>query len=547
MATTALPTGERIDYAAILPQRTKFMILAGVLLGLFLAALDQTIVSTALPAIIKDFNGLDLVAWTSTGYLLASTAMVPIYGKLSDLYGRRIILVYGIIIFLIGSALCGISQNMIQLIAFRVIQGLGAAALTSTAFAVPADLFAPAERARYMGMFAGVFGLASVVGPFLGGLLTDTISWHWVFYVNVPLGIIALVFILRSMPSLASGIRAPIDWLGTIFLVLSVVPLLLGLTLDKNTYPWTSPTILGLLGFAAVSTAIFLYAETKAVSPILPLSLFRMRIFSVVIAASVLNGAAFFGAILFLSLYLVNVLGVSATAAGSAQIPLMIAFVGSSIIASNTVAKIGRYKPFIMGGFAILLVGFYSMTTLTAQSTIWDVTWRMVILGLGVGPALPLLNLALQNAMDFGQIGVATASRQFFQQLGQAIGAAVFGVILTTTLSAQITANLMPIVAELPPEARSHFDPAMFRSGSISTEGGSGSQAAMLASLPPQLQQQIAGAFKQSFATSITTIYGYGMVLVGLAFLLVAFGLPEIPLRKTTGPGNAPPQPVIEH
>lgn len=603
MTATTLIENERIDYAAILSQRTKLVILAGVLLSLFLAALDQTIVATALPAIVRDFNGLDLVSWVSTGYLLASTAMVPIYGKLSDMYGRKIVLLWGIVIFLIGSALSGIASSMVQLILYRVIQGIGAAALTSTAFAIPADLFAPAERARYMGLMGSVFGLASVVGPFLGGFLTDQLSWHWVFYVNLPLGLVALAFVAAKMPKLASGLRARIDWLGTILLMVAVVPLMLGLTLDKTIYPWFSPLILGLFGTAAIATALFLWVEAHVPSPILALSLFRNRTFAIGIVASVLNGAAFFGAVLFLSLFMVNVLGLSATEAGTAQMPLMVAFVLSSNLISQVVQRNGHYKVFMLAGFIVMLVGFALLTQLNIHTTLWDVSWRMFVVGLGMGPALPLLNLAMQNAVSFNQIGAATASRQFFQQLGQALGGAVFGVVLTTTLTAQMATNFAPILADVPPALKVAFDPAQI-SNSISTaeSGGTqvdlGSQIAAAASAPfeeerklvttalrdgdaqarvtllantttapalkellqqahkdqplleralaivDQTQKEVAqeaevigakvtAALKLSFANSITKIYFYALWLVAAALLLIAFGLPELPLRKT--------------
>ncbi len=476
MSATTAVDGERIDYAAILPHRTKMVILAGVMVSLFLSALDQTIVSTALPAIVRDFSGIDLVSWVSTGYLLASTAMVPIYGKLSDLYGRKVILLWGIVVFLIGSVLCGIAASMIQLILYRVIQGIGAAALTSTAFAIPADLFAPADRPRYMGLFGSVFGLSSVIGPFLGGFLTDQLSWHWVFYVNLPFGLLALFFVTTKMPRLASGLRARIDWLGTVLLILAVVPFMLGLTLDKAIYPWNSSLILGLFGVAFVATAIFLWVETHVPSPVLSLDLFRNRTFAVGIAASVLNGAAFFGAVLFLSLFMVNVLGLSATQAGTAQIPLMVAFVASSNIVSQIVQRIGRYKKLMIAGFVVMLLGFFLLTQINVNTTTWGVTWRMFIVGLGMGPALPLLNLAMQNAVPFRQIGAATASRQFFQQLGQAIGGAVFGVILTTTLTAQLNTNFAPIVETAPPVFSASLDPALFRNSVSVGEGSSGEQ-----------------------------------------------------------------------
>lgn len=492
MATTTIARGERIDYSAILDQRTKLFILAGALLSLFLAALDQTIVATALPAIIRDFSAIDLISWVSTGYLLASTAMVPIYGKLSDLYGRKTILLWGIVIFLIGSMLCGIAASMVQLIVFRVIQGIGAAALTSTAFAVPADLFTPAERPRYMGLFGSVFGLSSVMGPFLGGFLTDQFGWHWVFFVNLPFGLLALGFVLAKMPRLASGLRARIDWLGTVLLITAVVPLMLGLTLDKSIHSWTSPLILGMFAVAAVATGLFIYVESRVASPIISLALFRNRTFAVGVSASVLNGAAFFGAILFLSLFMVNVLGMSATQAGTAQIPLMLAFVVSSNVASLIVQRVGRYKPFILAGFALMLAGFVLLTQMSVDTTMWGVTWRMIVLGMGLGPALPLLNLALQNAVSFNQIGSATASRQFFQQLGQVLGGAVFGVVLATTLTTQLEANLTPVAAELPPAARAALDPSQFRNSVSAGEGAAPGS--------PSPEQAIGAAIRAPFA-----------------------------------------------
>jgi EmrB/QacA subfamily drug resistance transporter len=591
---------ERIDYAETLPHRQKLIILAGVLLGLLLSALDQTIVSTAMPAIIADLKGIEYVAWTTTAYLLASTTMIPIYGKLSDLYGRRIVLLSGITLFVLASMLCGTSQDIFQLIGYRVLQGLGAAALTSTAFAIPADLFSPADRPRYMGLIGAVFGLASILGPFLGGSLTDTLNWRWVFYVNLPVGIVAFLFIWRTMPTLASGVKAAIDWGGSVTLVLSVVPLLLALTLDKAFHPWDSALIIGLIVIAVIFGAVFLYIETQAESPIIKLSLFKDKIFSVTIVSSFLNGAAFFGAFLFLSLFLVNVAGVSATESGSSQIPLMLSFVVGSIVATQLVSKTGRYKPFILFGFAMMLIGFYSMTQLDVTSSTEDVVWRMLLLGIGLGPTIPLLNLAMQNAIPFAYMGTAVANRQFFQQLGQAVGAAVFGVILTTTLTTQITIQTAPIVNALPTEYRQQVQAFDLKEAAAGSSDGMSLQDTLLASvntdfdniatqlnaavlqkdptavtalvanpaLPAELKERIqseqidpatlptilagieAGrapaianavglsndigqAIKQAFTNSITQIYRDAIWLVVISFLLVLFGLPEVPLRKT--------------
>jgi MFS family permease len=367
------------------------------------------------------------------------------------------------------------------------------------AFATPADLFVSAERAKYMGLFGSVFGLASIIGPFLGGLLTDQISWHWVFYVNIPVGLVALAFVMTKMPHLASGQRAKIDWLGTVLLIGAVVPLMLGLSLDKSIHPWSSPLIIALFTAALVCTTLFLIVELRVASPVISLALFRNRTFVVGVGASMLSGAALFGAILFLSLFLVNVLGFTATQAGITQIPLMAGFVLGSNGSSLLVERMGRYKPLIVAGFIIMTLGFFLMSQMSITSSGYDVAWRVFLVGLGIGPALPLLNLAMQNAVPAHQIGAATANRQFFQQLGQAIGGAIFGVVLTTSLTIQLQQNFAPITQGLPATVQAVLDPAQFRN-SVSAEEGGGSQihldsqvtTAMVA--PIQQQRRLAQA-----------------------------------------------------
>lgn len=528
VTTATTPRAERIDYATVLSPQTKAVVLAGVLMGLFLAALDQTIVATALPAIIADLHGIDMLAWVSTGYLVASTTTVPIYGKLSDLYGRRIILLAGIVIFLTGSALSGIAATMVQLVLFRVLQGIGAAALTSSAFSVIADLYAPAERPRYQGLFGGVFALASVVGPYLGGLLTDQLSWRWVFYVNVPIGVVAVAFVLARMPRLHSGLSGTVDWAGTALLVAAVVPLLLGLTLDKQVYPWSSPLALGLFAVAAAATVLLMLAESRATSPVIPLDLFRNRTFAVVSVTSLLVGASFFAAIFFLSIFMVNVVGVSATAAGTTLIPLTFAVVIGAFTSSMLVQRVGRYRRIMVGGFAVAVVGFGLLATLDAGATRWDVTWRMIVLGMGLGPAMPLLNLVVQNAVPYEKVGVATAGRQFFLQIGAAVGTAIFGVVLSTVLTAEFARSAAPVLAQMPAQARAAVDLQHLRSG-----------AAVLAAAGDPAITQLREAMRQAFAVSITRIYVYATVLLAAA-LLVLLALPEIPLQTSNRPPGAP-------
>ncbi|ANE43838.1 MDR family MFS transporter [Deinococcus puniceus] len=461
------PAG-RIDYAKTLDLPTKRLILVGVLLGLFLSALDQTIVSTAMPKIAQDLNGFSLYSWVTTAYLLTNTALVPIYGKLSDLYGRKPILMIGIVIFLIGSALCGLAGEpffgnlfgggMMQLVVFRGLQGVGAAALGAVAFAIIADLFEPIDRPRYQGLFGAVFGLSSVIGPLLGGFLTDQVNWRWVFYVNLPIGLIALAFIYSKMPRLASGLQAKVDWLGAFLILVFTIPLLLALTwgADGN-FAWTSPTILGLFALSTVSLIAFLFVESRHESPILPLSLFKNPTFAWGALARFMIGAGFLGAILFLSLYLVQVQGVSATAAGTATIPLTVGLIIGAIGSGQLASRVGRYKFLMLIGLMTSALGFFFLSTLNADSSYGSVITRMVLLGLGLGPALPLYTTAVQLAVKPWEIGVATSAGQFFQQMGSTIGTAIFGAVLTagltsnlsTQFAAQAQANTGSVAAQL--------------------------------------------------------------------------------------------------
>ncbi|GAA5502544.1 putative multidrug resistance protein MdtD [Deinococcus xinjiangensis] len=445
----AAPPEGRIDYSKTLDHRTKMMILFGVLLGLFLSALDQTIVGTAMPRIISELKGLNLYSWVTTAYLLANTALVPIYGKLSDLYGRKPILMFGIFVFLLGSALCGMSGEpflgnlfgspMMQLVVFRGLQGAGGAALGSVAFAIIADLFEPADRPRYQGLFGAVFGLSSVIGPLAGGWLTDHVSWRWVFYVNLPLGILALTFLWLKMPRLQSGLKATVDWLGAFLILVFAVPLLLALTwgADGN-YAWGSPTILGMFALSAAALVAFLFVESRHPSPIIPLNLFKNPTFAWGSLARFLFGAAFMGAILFLSLYLVQVQGVSATKAGTATIPLTFGLIAGAITSGQIASRMGRYKPLMLIGLSLMMLGFYFLSNLNADTSYNSVILRMILLGLGIGPAMPLYTTALQLSVKPWEIGVATSSGQFFQQMGSTIGVAIFGAVLTTSLTTNL-------------------------------------------------------------------------------------------------------------
>ncbi|WP_394650555.1 MDR family MFS transporter [uncultured Deinococcus sp.] len=510
MTQTSPPatTGQHINYAETLDLRTKQLIVAGVLLGLFLSALDQTIVSTALPRIARELDGLSLYSWVTTAYLLTSSAMVPIYGKLSDLYGRKPILMIGIFIFLLGSALCGLSGEpflgnlfgggMMQLVVFRGVQGIGAAALASVAFAIVADIFAPRDRAKYQGLFGAVFGLSSVIGPLLGGFLTDSLSWRWVFYVNLPLGLIALAFIFAKMPRLASGLKAKVDYLGAALIIVFTVPLLLALTwgADGN-YAWGSPQLLSLFALSAAALVAFLFAESRHPSPIVPLGLFRNRTFTWVMISRFLVGAGFLGAILFLTLFLVNVRGFSATGAGTATIPLTIGFIIGAQSAGLLAARLGRYKWLIVGALSLATVAFIWLSTITADTSYPMLAARMVLVGLGLGPTVSLFTLAAQSAVSRQEIGVATSSGTFFQQMGGTIGVALFGAVLTSALGTQFKTNFAEVVRNAPPQLQSQL--ATVQNGSGGAQGGQAFDA-------EAAKQKAEAGIKAGFAQQYQTI-----------------------------------------
>ena len=534
-STTTVPSIERVDYAANLSERAKLLIMIGVLLGLFLEALDQTIVATALPRIVREFQGITLIAWVSTGYLLASTVLVPIYGKLSDVLGRRAIVVWGILVFLIGSVLCGLSANMLLLICFRVIQGIGAAALVSTAFAIPADLYPPADRARATGLIGATFGIASIIGPLVGGFLTDGPGWRWAFFVNLPFGALALAVILMYMPKLSSDRREPIDWLGTGLLLLAAIPLLLGLSLDKTAYPWSSPVILGLFALGIVAGVGLFFVERRVPAPIIAFPLFRIRAFSITTLLSLVVGLALLPAILFLPLFLVNVVGVSATAAGTALIPQTLGVVVTAIIGANIVQRTGRYKPLILVGLVLTVLGFGLLGTMGVNTTLFDVIWRVVVLGIGFGATVPLLSLVAQNAVGHRDTGSATSNLQFFQQIGGVLGSVLAGAVVAVFLTAQFAAVVKPAIAQLPPAAQQQIDLDRLRNGSSANQTGPANDAVPAAPLDPTVQM----AVREAFATSITRLYIIAAALA-LVALLIGLALPEIPLRTTNSDEAVP-------
>lgn len=474
----------------------RTLVLAGTLVALLLAGLDQTIVATAGPEIQRDLRiPAALYAWITTAYLVASTVMMPIWGKLSDIYGRKPILLWGVGLFLLGSFLSGLAPSTVPLILFRAVQGLGAASLFTTTLAVIADLYPPRERGKYMGLIAGVMGISSVVGPLAGGVITDLLSWHWVFFINLPVGAVALWLIIGKMPRLGGRHpeeRARLDVAGAVWLVVAVVPLLVAVSLgraepgaDNGGLAWGSGPILSMLGVSLVGLIAFLRAERAAAEPILDLALFRHRVIGLGAATMFVLGAAFLFTIIFLPLFLVHVVGISVTRAGLSLTPLTLAMVASSIGAGHLVSRVGRYKRLLIGSLLLLIVAFAVMGyTLTPESTQLEVTLKMILVGLGIGPTLPLYLVVVQNAAAQRELGVVTSASTFARMLGQVVGVAGFGALFGAAL---------PIP--------------------LSTVSGMGP----------------AGA--QALTTAISVLYRVGIGVVAIALLLTIL-IPELPLRR---------------
>jgi EmrB/QacA subfamily drug resistance transporter len=585
-----------------LSTRDKILTMIGIMLAMFLGALDQTIVSTALPKIVEDLQGLDRYAWVATTYLLASTVLVPIYGKLADMFSKKNIELWAVSLFLIGSMLCGLAgefgklpilgDGMSQLIIFRAIQGLGGAGLFSLAFIIVADLFPPNVRGKYQGFIGATFGLASVLGPWVGGLLTDygggiipgIEGWRWVFYVNMPFGVLALWFIATKMPKLSpQGERRRLDYVSAFLLMVTLVPLVLALQLNKTTYPWGGTTTLTLLGIALVMLVLFIIVSLRSNNPILDLSLFKNKVFTTANITSFLLGAGFLSLIIFLPLFLVNVLGVSATRSGLSILPLSMAMVFGAIMSGQLVSRMGRYKELMIGGGIVLTIGMFLLSRMSLDTPFWQVTLYMVICGIGVGPTFPLYTLAIQNAVDVRKLGQATSAAQFFRQIGGTIGAAIMGTVLASSLSTSVNNAALAGgntrfelegierggLEQIAPTINANFD-QMYNTLATSIQNGGENLEQILASSPlpaeaqngikqgaqyalsspeatqtfltqlqtnfdqqaQQLTEQVTLSLRTAFADAVTKIYRY-LFFVVMAGVVVALLIPQLELRKS--------------
>ncbi len=517
----------------LLTRRQVVITMSGVLLAMFLSALDQTVVSTALPRMVADLGGFDRYTWVSTSYLVASTSILPIVGRLTDIYGRKWFVVAALVVFLVGSVLAGLSQTMTQLIVFRAVQGLGGGAIMAIAFVAVGDLFPPAERGKNQGYVAAVYAMSSILGPMLGGLITDQLSWNWIFYINLPLGIPLIILFIRFFPHVQpETLRHKLDVLGVATLILSVVPLMLALSWGGVQYSWGSPQVAGFLAFSFMMTLLFIFIETRAEQPIVPLHLFKNRVLSSSLITIFFTGFAMFGGIIFVPLYAQGVLGKSATSTGTIMTPMMLGMVVGATLSGQALSRLGgHYRTQGLVGLGILAVGLYLISRMTAETSFTMALFNLVLMGFGLGTTFPTYTIAIQNSVHPRFMGVATSASQFFRSVGGLMGLAILGSVLTNRFSSKFlgsvgadaegvlgTERLLEL-AHNPQELVN----AEAQEGLRETFSGAGPQGVTML-------EQVMESLRSALSSAIADVFSIALIVIIVAIVATLF-LKEIPLR----------------
>ncbi|MCX6003252.1 MAG: MDR family MFS transporter [Chloroflexi bacterium] len=514
-----------------LPRRQLIITLIGVLLAMFMSSLDQTIVATAMPHIISDLGGFSQYTWITTIYIITSAVAIPITGKLTDMYGRRYFYITGLIIFTLSSLSCGLSSTMILIIVWRGLQGIGAGMMMANAFTVIGDLFPPAERGKYQGLMSAVFGLSSIIGPTLGGFITDTISWHWVFFVNIPIGILIISLFIFFFPNIKPDtLKHQIDYWGLGTLILAVVPLMLALSWGGTEYLWNSPQIIGLFAFSMVMIALFLFVESRAKEPIIPLWLFTNRIMSISLVVSFLSAFGMFASITFVPLFFQGVLGATATTSGGFLTPMMLSNVAGSFISGQLLSRAGgHYRIQGIFGLGIMVIGVGLLSGMTPQTSYAQAIINVVITGFGLGIIMPLYTIAVQNASSYNVLGVSTSAAAFFRSVGGSVGLAIFGSVLNNRFATAFLNDLPAAVKAVVPAdqlASMAHNPQVLVSVQAQTQ--------LKDTLGPQgagLFDQLLQVLRQSLSSAISKVFLVCLFIVIIAFVVNLF-LKEIPLRK---------------
>jgi EmrB/QacA subfamily drug resistance transporter len=513
--------------------RVRALVMAGALLGIFTAAMDQTIVGTALPRVVADLQGLQHIAWVFTAFMVTSTTTVAVVGRLTDLFGRKPFFIIGIAILVLGSALAGMSQSMLQLILFRGLQGFGAGMISGTAFAIIGDVFPPAERARWTGVMTGVFAAASVIGPLLGGGITDNLGWRWVFYVNLPLGALAMVVFALVMPSIRpQSVHRSLDRLGIALLVTAVVPLMLAFSWGGSQYDWLSLEIIGLLVLAFIAAGVFLRVERDAAEPIIPLSLFRSSIFVVIIGVTFLTAMGMFGSVSYIPLFVQSVIGTSATNSGLVTMPMMLTMAITSTAVGQMLSRTGRYRILLIVGLVIMTVGMYMLAQMNVHSNRGEATRDMIVVGIGLGFTMPIMFLVALNTVSHEMLGVTTSTIQFMRSVGATLGVALMGSLLNGRLQSELVSQTPPAVTQNVPAPllQRLQDPQILVVPDVMKKvheaflglGGQGQQ----------LYDQALLATKTALAMGITYAFLVGAAIT-LGALVLGIFLKEVPLRET--------------